>query len=946
VTSTDGANTYPTAATASTAITVNSVADAPSAAAPGTLTLNENASNVAVSGVSVGPLAEDGDDTVSASLTVAHGALNVGSAAGVTVSGNNGAALTLSGAAAAVNGLLAGLTYTPTAEYEGSDMLGLSVTSTDGSNTYPTAATASTAITVNSVADAPSVTVPAPGTTTESAPLVISGITFAPASGDGDDAFSMSLSVAHGALALGSSTGLTIISNGSNGTLAFSGTAANISAALASGVIYTPTIEYAGPDTLTVTGTDTEPQNGSTASNTQTLALTVALPISTAFTEMNDAVTGYLAQAGTSTTYTLVSGPSHDQSLQLAANGTYTYTPSLNYYGTDSFVYKATSSSGNVVTGTIDVDVARSGFGSSVPIATSGFFDDEYPGGDSVAPLSSGGFVATWVNGNNAYAQEFNQNGNSVSSQILVTSNGSYTSVVTGLTGGPFAGGFAVETNDDLYIYNSLGSLKQTIYTGVGYPSIDSAADGSIYLVSYYAGTLERFQAVNGTYSENASTSDNGYDSELKVLSNGDIAVLNDNGANTFGLYHSTSAGLVKFASGSYTGSPYYDDLAALDNGGFVISSGNSNDVEASIFTASGTLTATLSVPIIPNGDYFTHVSVLKGGGFVVAAINGAETSASVEEFNDSGIALTPVTALSTPGTFFIDTNQLSGGGYVLMYGPNSTSPIDAYVNYDAPLNYVGDIGSDAFVANDLNDTFTGGTGANIFQFGAYFGQDTITNFNSSKDVLLFNTAVFPNYATAIAHAASDGKGDTVITYNAYESVTLTGVTLSSLTSSNFQFSGTSQPAGTAGDPINLALSAPSLDSVNDFTVSVGGLPAGWTLNQGSQNIDGTWTAQTNDPANLAVIAPAGFAGASLLSIIESWTDSTGGSNTTNLADNVEVYQSASPIFAQSGDDTLTAGPGNSEAASSFAMASDGHGGTLITEAAAVAQTQPMQPHA
>jgi hypothetical protein len=33
-------------------------------------------------------------------------------------------------------------------------------------------------------------------------------------------------------------------------------------------------------------------------------------------------------------------------------------------------------------------------------------------------------------------------------------------------------------------------------------------------------------------------------------------------------------------------------------------------------------------------------------------------------------------------------------------------------------------------------------------------------------------------------------------------------------------------------------------------------------------------------------------------------------------------------------------------AASSFAMASDGHGGTLIAEAAAIAQTQPLQPHA
>ena len=50
---------------------------------------------------------------------------------GVTVTGDDSGALTISGAAAAVNTLLQGLTYTPTGEYEGSDTLNLSVTSTD-----------------------------------------------------------------------------------------------------------------------------------------------------------------------------------------------------------------------------------------------------------------------------------------------------------------------------------------------------------------------------------------------------------------------------------------------------------------------------------------------------------------------------------------------------------------------------------------------------------------------------------------------------------------------------------------------------------------------------------------------------------------------------------------------------------------------------------------------
>ena len=51
--------------------------------------------------------------------------------------------------------MLASLTYTPTGEYEGSDTLNLSVTSTDGSNTNAIIATASTAITVNPAAEAP-----------------------------------------------------------------------------------------------------------------------------------------------------------------------------------------------------------------------------------------------------------------------------------------------------------------------------------------------------------------------------------------------------------------------------------------------------------------------------------------------------------------------------------------------------------------------------------------------------------------------------------------------------------------------------------------------------------------------------------------------------------------------------------------------------------------------
>ncbi len=99
--------------------------------------------------VTVGPLKEDGDDTVSVVLAVTNGTLNIATLAGVTESAQSGSSLTLSGDAALVNSVLHGLTYTPTAQYVGSDTLNVTTTSIDGSNTYPTTTSASTAITVN-----------------------------------------------------------------------------------------------------------------------------------------------------------------------------------------------------------------------------------------------------------------------------------------------------------------------------------------------------------------------------------------------------------------------------------------------------------------------------------------------------------------------------------------------------------------------------------------------------------------------------------------------------------------------------------------------------------------------------------------------------------------------------------------------------------------------------
>jgi hypothetical protein len=109
-----------------------------------------------------------------------------------------------------------------------------------------------------------------------------------------------------------------------------------------------------------------------------------------------------------------------------------------------------------------------------------------------------------------------------------------------------------------------------------------------------------------------------------------------------------------------------------------------------------------------------------------------------------------------------------------------------------------------------------------------------------------------------------------------------------------------------------LALTDPSaVGALTTFTIS--GVPAGWSLNAGTNNGNGTWTVTTNDPSTLTVATPISYAGAMVLNVTESWSNADGSAGSAVVADNVEAYAPGSPIFALSGDDTLTGAGGNDE---------------------------------
>ena len=77
-------------------------------------------------------------------------------------------------------------------------------------------------------------------------------------------------------------------------------------------------------------------------------------------------------------------------------------------------------------------------------------------------------------------------------------------------------------------------------------------------------------------------------------------------------------------------------------------------------------------------------------------------------------------------------------------------------------------------------------------------------------------------------------------------------------------------------------------------------------LDGGTRLSDSSWTVQTADIQSLAVTPPADFAGALALNVTETWTNADGTTGIKLITDNLEAYVLGSPVFAWSGDDTLT----------------------------------------
>ena len=247
-------------------ITVNAIDDAPVNSVPAAQSTNEDTALVFSAGnsnlVSISDV-DAGAATVQTQLTVTNGTLSLSGVAGLTfVGGANGTAtMTVQGTIGAINTAMAGMSYAPTANYNGPATL--TIVTSDLGNTGaggPLTDTDTVNITVNAIDDAPVNSVPAAQSTNEDTALVFSAGNSNLVSISDVDAGAATvqtqLTVTNGTLSLSGVAGLTFV-GGANGTatMTVQGTIGAINTAMA-GMSYAPTANYNGPATLTIVTSD------------------------------------------------------------------------------------------------------------------------------------------------------------------------------------------------------------------------------------------------------------------------------------------------------------------------------------------------------------------------------------------------------------------------------------------------------------------------------------------------------------------------------------------------------------------------------------------------------------------------------------------------------------------------------------------------------------------
>ena len=458
-------------------------------------------------------------------------------------------------------------------------------------------------------------------------------------------------------------------------------------------------------------------------------------------------------------------------------------------------------------------------------------------------------------------------------------------------------------------------------------------------------------------------------DLEGSGISGGTIDVsgaLNSTGTSSISAATLIDAGLVEVTSGTLT----IDDTPVINTGTLQAAGASTLIIGGAVDNSLGTVVVDYGSKVDIGGDIFDGNAVVDGGtltygsssnvgtsfdGIGMLVLDGTNSSnqftGTVSDFGNGDIIdLAAISYSDETGLTYnahLDTLTVSDG----ISGPSMT--IQLAGSYSASNFVLSNDGN-----GDAELTFTAGeapssptlwldaTTATVSQ-GSTVVLPTIRVIRvDSDDTLTLTIAGLPTGATITDSADSkvfsgssftltgaevgstltlnDGSNSGNFTLNVTANNTTIGEAASSATQTlAVTVNPSVGPAGVAGSPINLALANPSAANGAAVTVTITGVPSDWQLNQGTNLGNGTWTVQSDDLTTLTVLTAAAYAGAVELGVTETWTGANGATGLATIADNVETYAAGSPIFAWSGDDTLTGVGGHDEFVFAQSIGSD-----------------------
>ena len=157
-------------------------------------------------------------------------------------------------------------------------------------------------------------------------------------------------------------------------------------------------------------------------------------------------------------------------------------------------------------------------------------------------------------------------------------------------------------------------------------------------------------------------------------------------------------------------------------------------------------------------------------------SVAGSSQPATTDPVASGPVTVAPGSSVSLGNGNYAVT---AGAGSSVTLG-NGNNTVVAGANDFAMLGN----GQNQLVAGS-NDAWTVGTGQDTFSFNSPgFGSNTINGFAPGQDVIQFNHALFANYAAVMSDAKQFGSS-AVITDPQGDSVTLTGIATSQLTTNN-----------------------------------------------------------------------------------------------------------------------------------------------------------------